>query len=647
VGDIPVAAADPPASNPGWWQPGVTHYTIDIGQFEDQLHPDLPNPTRLWGYGQGWSDSNPNWTKHLGGIIAAPRGTPVQITFRNHLPPTHILPVDNTIMGVAGNQMNRANVHLHGGFVPWISDGGPHAWWDPDGNQGVSFLNNAVLRPDVAPNNEAEYYYPNDQSARLVWYHDHTFGLTRTNAYAGIASGYVITDDYEAELMSVHNVPGPLDARTVYLIFQDKIFVPEDIETVDPNWPTILPASRPGDLWYAHEYDPTRWDLNPGGLTLSDPSVVPEFFADTMLVNGLVYPYLEVEPRQYRFRLLNACGARFLNPRLFFAAGTTPPDSTEPIHAYGPAFIQIGTEGGFLPQFVMLNGPSQNGLILAPAERGDFIVDFRDIDPGTILLLCNDAPAPFPGGDDINEYFPGNEHNPVAPVPGYGPDTRTLLQIRVKDLSGGADPAITLPTHFTPSDPFLIQQVAGEPTPVPAGVNTRYLTLNETFDEYGRLIQNLGTDQAVNPGVYGRAYMDDATEVVNPGTIEAWEIINLTGDTHPIHFHLVNVQVLSRQAYDEPNYAGGQPVYIAPATAPDLNELGWKETVRMNPGEVTRVLMQFKLPVVPFTVPQSPRTGGFEYVWHCHILEHEEHDMMRPLIVTDNPVFLPLVGNNP
>jgi spore coat protein A len=193
---IPVAQAD--TVNPGWWQPGVTHYTIDIGQFEDQLHPDLPNPTRLWGYGQGYDPGNPNWTKHLGGIIAAKRDEPVQITFRNHLPTTHIIPVDETIMGVVGNQYNRADVHLHGGFVPWTSDGSPHAWWDPDGHKGISFVNNQLLRPgQVVPDNEAEYYYPNQQSARLMWYHDHAFGLTRLNAYAGIATGYVIYDDYE------------------------------------------------------------------------------------------------------------------------------------------------------------------------------------------------------------------------------------------------------------------------------------------------------------------------------------------------------------------------------------------------------------------------------------------------------------------
>jgi spore coat protein A len=128
--------------------------------------------------------------------------------------------------------------------------------------------------------------------------------------------------------------------------------------------------------------------------------------------------------------------------------------------------------------------------------------------------------------------------------------------------------------------------------------------------------------------------MDDPTEVIPHGTTEVWEVINLTGDTHPIHLHLVNFQVLSRQPFDAAHYAGGKPTYTGPAYAPDPNELGYKETCRMNGGDVTRILMKFNLPTVPFTVPTSTRTGGHEYVWHCHILEHEEHDMMRPLIVT-------------
>ncbi len=644
--DIPVAVPD--TTDPGWWQPGVTHYTIDIGQFEDSLHPDLPNATRLWGFGQNYSAVSSSWAKHLGGIIAVKRGTPVQITFRNHLPAQHIMPIDDTIMGADG-AVNRADIHLHGGLVPWTSDGGPHAWWAPDGDHGISFLNNQVLRPgQTVPVNEAEYYYPNNQGARVMWYHDHTFGNTRINAYAGIASAYVVYDDYELSLVAANHLPGPLDPRTQYLVFQDKIFVSSDTVASDPDWFNVVNNSRLGDLWYPHIYDPFRYELAPGGEP-PDPSAVPEFFADTILVNGSVYPYLEVEPRQYRFRLLNACNARFLNPRLVYA---DPNNLTEP-HLLagqpdrpGPGFIQLGTEGGFLPKPVMLNGPAQPQLLLAPAERADLIVDFRNVDVGSRLILYNDASAPYPGGDDRNDYFPGNSSTPAS-EPGFGPNTRTLLQIRVRARVGAADAAITLPTTLTPSDPFLVSQTPGQPTPIPAGTKVRYLTLNETADEEGRLIQYLGTDVAtsapsVNPPLFGRTYESPPTEVITAGSTEVWEIINLTGDTHPIHFHLVNVEVLSRQGFDDIHYTGGQPDYLSnPLTAPDDNELGWKETVRMNPGEVTRVWMRFTLPVVPFAVPESPRTGGYEYVWHCHILEHEEHDMMRPLIIVANKTFLP------
>ncbi len=627
-GGIPVAQPD--TVNPGWWQPGVTHYTIGIKEYSDQLHPELPHATRLFGFGQ-------NDFRHLGGIIAVKRGTPVQITFRNHLPARHILPIDTTIMGADGPQ-DRADVHLHGGLVPWTSDGGPHAWWDPFGNKGPSFLNNQVLRPGhPIPPNEAEYYYPNDQGSRLLWYHDHTFGFTRTNAYAGMASAYVIYDDYELSLVSASNLPGPLDPRTVYLVFQDKIFVSSEIEDRDPSWTKLMPHSRAGDLWYAHEYEPDRWQLAPGGAP-PRVSVIPEFFGDTILVNGTVYPYLDVEQRQYRLRLLNACNARFLNPRLYYAKGKTFPANTEPnFAAPGPAFVQFGTEGGFLPQPAMVNAPNLPTLLMAPAERGDLIVDFRDVPAGSTLILFSDAAAPYPMGDDVNDRHPGDGLTPPS-IPGFGPNTETLLQIRVKQRSGMADPPITLPRQLHPTDPFLVDQKPGEPTAIPPGVNVRRLSLNETFDEFGRLIQFLGTDQPVN-GNFGRAYMDTPTEVIDAGSTEVWEILNLTGDTHPIHFHLVNVQVLSRQAFDPDTYAGGAPGLLADPIAPDRNELGWKETVRMNPEEVTRVLMRFDLPTVPFTVPVSPRLWngygikGAEYVWHCHILEHEEHDMMRPFAV--------------
>ena len=650
---IPVMAPDTVVQP--WWQPGVTHYTIGIRQFTDQLHPSL-GPTALWGFGQGAVGNG----RHLGGIIAVKRGTPVQITFRNRLPVTPILPVDTSIAG-ANQSKNRTAVHLHGGLVPWISDGGPHDWWQPNGTHGLSFLNNSILHPGAA-NNEAEYYYPNNQGSRLVWYHDHAWGITRINAYGGIASAYVIYDDYELGLVAANGLPGPLDPRTIYLVFQDKIFVDANtIGTLDPTWVSQGLPSTTGSLWYAHVYDPTRWGVGPApGGPPPDPSVVAEFFGDTILVNGTVYPYLEVEPRQYRLRLLNGCNARFLNPRLVLAQSDAPGSvgSTEPnTLAPGPGFKQIQSEGGFLPKPATVNVPGYPLLLMAPAERADLIVDFRNAPAGTIFILFSDAAAPYPVGDARNDYRPGNASTPAA-VKGFGPNTRTLLQIRVIPRVGAADPPITLPDAFTPTDPFLVKQGNAPIVPVPkpatglapvklANGTTvqafyRYLTLNEDFDTHGRLIQLLGTNVPPAPGAgFGRDYMAAPTEVMPAGVYEIWEIINLTGDTHPMHFHLVNVQILSRQLFNAVTFTG-IPTYTGPAVAPDVNERGWKETVRMNPGEVTRVFMKFDLPVVPFTVPTSPRitpppgyTKANEYVWHCHILEHEEHDMMRPLVVVE------------
>jgi spore coat protein A, manganese oxidase len=658
TGGIPLAASDGtrtwgPIANP---TAVATHYTIDIGQFTDQLHPSLANPTRLWGYGQ-----NSNF-KHLGGIIVAQRGTPIQITFQNKLtadgtptgtPLSHIIPLDTTIPG-ANQAPNRTAVHLHGGLVPWISDGGPFDWWTPDalqsdnvskGTHGASWLNNQVLNPG-ATKGQSEYYYPNNQSARLVWYHDHAWGITRINAYAGIASAYVITDDYEHTLsLAPYNIPDHVNPRTLYLVFQDKIFF---TGTNDSNYPVA--GARSGDLWYAHEYDTNRWGPlgpNPSGNP-PDPSIIPEFFGDTILVNGSVYPYVEVEQRQYRLRMLNACNARFLRPKLVFAQSNTL-SSTGSAEANtgkpGPTFIQIQSEGGYLPAPAMLNGPGQTRLLMAPAERGDFIVDFRNVPPGSVLILYSDAAGPYPTGDGLNDYAPTNFSTPSS-KPGFGPNTRTLLQFRVKARVGPADPSIMLPTQFTPLDPFILSQTPGVPTPIPGSATVRGLTLNEDFDTHGRLIQYLGTDTKISTSTptFGREYIDSATEIVQAGAEEVWEIANLTGDTHPIHFHLVNVQVLSRQSFDANNY-NGIPTYTGDPIAPDINELGWKETVRMNPGQVTRVYMRFDLPTgLPFTTPTSPRAADMgldtskinhEYVWHCHILEHEEHDMMRPLVVQE------------
>lgn len=648
-GGIPVAAPDAaPAPTTR-----VLHYSMDMLQFEDTLHPDL-GPTTLWGYnpyralgatpGRACETHDPGRghgkkpdPRHLGGVIVAHKGVPIQVMFANHLPGEPILPVDMTVatLGMPGmsTAVNRATVHLHGGKVPWVSDGGPFSWFTPDGDHGVSFLNNQVLNPHAA-RGTAEYYYPNDQSARMLWYHDHAFGITRLNAYAGLASVCILRDEFEAHLRS-RGLPDFVEngGRELPIVIQDKIFVDETtIFTLDPTWPG--PAST-GSLWYPHVYDPSRWALGPSQLCPPDPSVVPEFFGDTMLVNGTVFPEVTVEARRYRLRILNACGARFLNLQLYVDDGspdgiTLDPTTFRPLNEAGPQnYLQLGTEGGFLPWPALV--PAQvpvdvvtfaEALLLGNAERADVIVDFSGF-AGESIILYNDAPAPFPMGDPLNDYFPGNPDNPTNPTPGFGPNTRQLMRFKVVGPTSADPPLrITPMTDLTRgNDPLLVPidpNDRSKPLSPPSGVGIRNLTLNEGFDAYGRLIQKLGTamDGPLD-------YLAAPTEVVNAGAVEAWQILNLTGDTHPIHFHLVNAQLLSRQVAD----------FSAPPRGPEPNETGWKETIRMYPGEITTVIMRFDLPTVPFRVPPSPRTGGNEYVWHCHILDHEEHDMMRPLVV--------------
>ena len=653
-------------------------YNVAVSQGNELMHPDLPGKTDFFGY----SDLFTLDRKYLGGAIVAKRGTPVLLSVTNLMPSKHILPVDPTIMAGPNGLMvgdlptNRIATHLHGGLTPWFSDGTPFQWFTPTGQHGSSFMN--VPGFPALPGT-GTYYYPNEMSSRLVWYHDHAIGMTRLNAYAGIASAYIIVDDFETGLVSSGLLP---DLVGIPLVIQDKGFVPRNILRQDPTWRW----GDPGDLWYPHDYEVNafkggignpkgRWDWGPsvdppstGTQPLPRVSAIPEAFFDTIVINGGVYPKVSVPPKRVRFRLLNGSQARFYHLNLY------PEDLSNPGEAQsgtpGPVMYQLGSEGGFLPQvaihdngtpipLVDINDPTNAvadgpfNLLLAPAERADVVIDFGGY-AGSTFILYNDAPGPFPGGDSRNDYFTGDaDQTAIGGAPtttvGNGPNTRTLLKITVG--AGAGDTVATsdwlkqinghLKANFmTGNQPGLLYN-NGDPS-VPGslpylGKVDRMLTLNEDFDEFGRLIQTIGTfkqhgfNNQGNP-TWGRAYLDKSTENPKAGDVEVWQIMNLTGDTHPIHFHLVNVQLIQRQPFigDPHGFSVGDPI------PPDPNEIGWKETVRMNPGEITTVIMQFNLPHLPTPAMRnavSPRTGGKEYVWHCHILEHEEHDMMRPLIV--------------
>src|SRR5450759_1384937 len=254
-------------------------YNLGVKQFGENMHPDIPGATHFLGY----YDRATGEQKYLGGVIVSKRGRPVLLNVTNQLPNKALIPIDPTVMAgpnglmVGDLPLNRIAVHLHGGFTPWFSDGTPCQWFDPKGQTGASFMNVPGTNP---PGGSANYYYPIEQSARMMWYHDHAMGITRTNAYSGIASALVVIDHFELGLVSSGLLP---DLVGIPLVIQDKSFVPKNILAQDPTWSWGLP----GDLWYPHIYEhsgETRWDYGPesdppaqGVITpLPNPSVVPE-----------------------------------------------------------------------------------------------------------------------------------------------------------------------------------------------------------------------------------------------------------------------------------------------------------------------------------------------------------------------------------
>ncbi len=749
---------------------GSDYYVIGLSDYTERMHSDLPKATRLRGYYQVNGPDNTN--HYLGPLIIAPRDRPVRILFRNNLPTgaagNLFIPVDNTVMGAGLGPLdnttlynqNRATIHLHGGNTPWISDGTPHQWITPANDPTIYPV--GVSHQDVPdmptpPAGQATYFYTNQQSNRLMFYHDHAYGITRLNVYAGEAAGYLITDNTEEALINNGTLPnlGGVYRYGVPLVIQDKMFVPQNVAVQDALWDTAK-WGQPGDLWFPHVYEPNqdplaldganpygRWDygpwfwppMDPSTLLgpLPQPSLVPEAFMDTPVVNGTAYPYLVVQPTAYRFRILNACNDRMLNLSLWYADPAHPtevrmvpavvnptfppyyptPDNRDggfPDPALtGPPMIQIGTEGGFLPAPVAIpNRPVgydynrriitvlnvlEKALYLGPAERADVIVDFSAVPPGSNIILYNDAPAPTPAFDTRNDYFTGNQDQTSgggAPttLPGYGPNTRTIMQFRVAGTPTApfnqAALQAALPAAFAASQPpIIVPQAAYGPVygkTLPDVYSTIQQTsmtftsptdnvvtfapllpkaIHELFEmNYGRMNAVLGTElpftNFLTQTTIPLAYPDPPTEKWNDNGVQLWKITHNGVDTHAIHFHMVNVQLVNRVGWD------GQ---IKP---PDPNELGWKETIRMNPLEDIIVAMLPKTMTLPFAIPESvrplnptmptgpmmtagftqvdPATGnpmtvfndiynfGYEYVWHCHLLGHEENDMMRPII---------------
>jgi spore coat protein A len=376
---------------------------------------------------------------------------------------------------------------MHGAKAPPASDGYPEDWY--------------------VPGKSATYYYPNEQSPALLWYHDHAMGINRLNIYAGLLGLCIIRDKVEDSLGL------PSGEYEIPLVIFDRMLTPD------------------GQLYYPVSKRPEApW--------------IPEFFGNAILVNGKLLPYLDVKRSKYRFRVLNASNARFYHFSL----------------ANGQPFAQIGMDQGLLPAPVEVQT-----LTLAPGERADLVIDFALARPGENIVLRN--------------------------------DTAVVMQFRV-----GNTPVVNsrpLPSTLRPV-PKIPEQAA---------IRTRELTLEE-FDNV--------LDEPETHLLNGARWHDPVTESPTINTTEIWSLINLTDDVHPIHLHLVRFQILDRRPLDVDEYLLKKTIrYTGPAFPPEANEAGWKDTVRATPAAVTRIIVTFE---------------GFtgRYVWHCHLLEHEDNEMMRP-----------------
>jgi FtsP/CotA-like multicopper oxidase with cupredoxin domain len=814
---IPIATANTTAF------PGSDYYEIALVEYRERMHSDLPaTGVKLRGYVQENSGVPVGSPHYLGPLIIAQKDRPVRVKFTNRLPTGSggnlFIPVDTTLMGAGtgpngGTEMytqNRATIHLHGGNTPWISDGTPHQWITPAGEstsypKGVS-VRNVPDMPDPGPGAQT-FFYSNQQSARLMFYHDHAFGITRLNVYVGEAAAYLLQDPVEQNLVTSGIIP----AEQIPLVIQDKTFVPDNtqpftnllgtfasqLQSQDPTWDSARYGGF-GELWYPHVYMPYQNPADASGVnalgrwhysawffppfmplhplpanpyydpinapweppvipSTPNPSVVAEGFMDTPVINGTVYPYLVVQPKSYRLRILNAANDRFFNLQMYLAdpAVTTFDGRTNtevkmvpavPTAGYpakwptdgrlggvpdpatqGPSWIQIGHEGGFLPApAVIPNQPvdwnrdmgtfdfgnvNTFSLFLGSAERADVIVDFSQY-AGKTLILYNDSPAAVPAGDPRYDYFTdGPDQTDVGGAPstvaGWGPNTRTIMQIRVAAavpaapynltaLQNAFTTTATTPGAFAASQNQIVVPNAvynsaynmtfpansyvhigdttmtftpiGATAPVTLPLEPKAIhdEMGGVFDpQYGRMAAKLGLHlplsvgnaqtfllydyvhppvELITPSIYG-----SPIGVLGDGT-QLWKIAQNGVDTHAVHFHIFEVQLINRVAWDN---------NVRP---PDANELGWKDTIRINPLQDTIVALRPIAPVLPFKIPNSVRplapseplgtvldavpaladpagnpvtvvnhlvNFGWEYVWHCHLLAHEENDMMH------------------
>jgi spore coat protein A len=528
--------------------------TMDASQFTQQVLTGYP-ATRLYGF--GLKGQSPSWP---GPTINATAKSTLQITWRNRLPKGsvklakggHLLPVDASLLDTAMTALPAGekpiSPHLHGSHAEWESDGYPEAWFTQSNHHG-SFWR----KPTDT--------YDNSQVGGTLWYHDHAHGITRLNVYAGLAGAYVLRDATEAGLIKRSVLPSAAYEREILL--QDRGFTDDGqllLDTADPS----------------------------GGIDLS-------IFPDFMMANGVPWPVFDVEPRKYRFRLVNGSDSRVYV--LLLSSG-------------GPILV-VGTELSLLPKAV-----SVTRLPIAPGERYDVVLNFSGLTQGTEIILQNR------GVDGALVGFATNDgtvtNRPSDNAYGVGPSTDAastalVMKFRVRHpLSKAKKGSVGHGSGLGPALPKL------------KATKTRAVITFPAVDKQGRTMEMLGT---LAGGT--KEWMDPVTEVVTKGTTEIWEIYNTSNVAHPIHLHLVNFQLLDRASFTHtfvprPLTDGGTGALVTVTgrgkrRPPEPYEGGRKDTVICYPDEVTRIIATFD------------RAGA--YVWHCHILHHEDHDMMRPITV--------------
>jgi FtsP/CotA-like multicopper oxidase with cupredoxin domain len=610
----------------------IDYYEISMRQIQQQILPSGYPATTVWGYGAITSESKRGLLLHNAPslTIEASANTPVRIKWINELVDangnylSHLLPVDQTLhwANPPGGSMGRDTrpvftsapgaytgpvpivTHVHGAVgVGDESDGYAEAWYLPQaGNIPAGYATTgtwydffagkaAGMQGATWAPGSATFEYPNTQRASTIWYHDHALGMTRLNVYAGPAGFYIIRGGPGDNVLDSRTgaaavLPGPAPRendkfppnKTYYeipLAIQDRSF--------NADGSLFYPNTRAFFDGVAGPYIPET-DIS--------PIWNPEFFGNCMMVNGNTWPFLNVEQRRYRFRILNGCDSRFLV--LDFNA------------IPGAEVWMIGNEGGFLAAPVNMTTGNGNQVLLGPAERADVIVDFTNVLPGNYVLNNTGPDAPF-GGLPVD---PAELADPLS--------TGQLMQFRV-------GPSLS-PDPSTP--PAFLQL---PPIPVlPAPTVTRPLALLEKmsmdFDDapaetlLGRVDPALGAP-ITNPGQMhpGDMWSDPVTENPVVGATEVWEFYNFTADAHPMHVHEVVFQVVDRQmlATDPESGEVVTPVQLAGTPIPPMPwENGFKDTVIAYPGQVTRVIATFATPG--------------QFVWHCHIVEHEDNEMMRP-----------------